>query len=65
MMLGTDGTGTLTSPSNQLVSKVFTFFGDDKNLELQADMDRFVGDGSPADNVESFLSHDDTEVKVR
>ena len=38
---------------------------DDKNLELQADMDRFVGDGSLDDNVESFLSHDDTEVKVR
>ena len=28
-------------------------------------MDRFVGDGSLDDNVESFLSHDDTEVKVR
>ncbi|CAB4297244.1 unnamed protein product [Prunus armeniaca] len=51
MMFGPDGTGTLTSPSNQL--------WDDKDLELQADMDRFVEDGSLDDNVESFLSHDD------
>ncbi|KAH0989648.1 hypothetical protein GBA52_001131 [Prunus armeniaca] len=51
MMFGPDGTGTLTSPSNQL--------WDDKDLELQADMDRFAEDGSLDDNVESFLSHDD------
>ncbi|MCH86083.1 transcriptional corepressor LEUNIG-like, partial [Trifolium medium] len=53
MMFGTDGTGTLTSPSNQL--------WDDKDIELQADVDRFVEDGSLDDNVESFLSHDDTD----
>ncbi|KAM7276268.1 hypothetical protein ACFE04_018134 [Oxalis oulophora] len=53
MMFGTDGTGTLTSPSNQL--------WDDKDLELQADIDRFVEDGSLEDNVESFLSHDDAD----
>ncbi|KAJ9702488.1 hypothetical protein PVL29_004299 [Vitis rotundifolia] len=46
MMFSTDGTGTLTSPSNQL-----------------ADMDRFVEDGSLDDNVESFLSHDDTDPR--
>ncbi|RYR05683.1 hypothetical protein Ahy_B06g085510 isoform A [Arachis hypogaea] len=46
MMFGTDGTGTLTSPSNQL-----------------ADVDRFVEDGSLDDNVESFLSHDDTDAR--
>ncbi|KAI9073967.1 hypothetical protein K1719_025650 [Acacia pycnantha] len=46
MMFSTDGTGTLTSPSNQLV-----------------DMDRFVEDGSLDDNVESFLSHDDTDPR--
>ncbi|XP_021834890.1 transcriptional corepressor LEUNIG-like [Prunus avium] len=50
-----DGTGTLTSPSNQL--------WDDKDLELQADMDRFVEDGSLDDNVESFLSHDDVDPR--
>ncbi|KAF4354542.1 hypothetical protein F8388_022264 [Cannabis sativa] len=50
-----DGTGTLTSPSNQL--------WDDKDLELQADMDRFVDDGSLEDNVESFLSHDDADPR--
>lgn len=55
MMFGTDGAGTLTSPSNQL--------WDDKDLELQADMDRFVEDGSLDDNVESFLSHDDTDPR--
>lgn len=33
---------------------------DDKDLELQADIDRFVED---EDNVESFLSHDDTEPR--
>ncbi|CBI20987.3 unnamed protein product, partial [Vitis vinifera] len=55
MMFSTDGTGTLTSPSNQL--------WDDKDLELQADMDRFVEDGSLDDNVESFLSHDDTDPR--
>ncbi|KAK1260091.1 Transcriptional corepressor LEUNIG [Acorus gramineus] len=52
IMFGGDGPGTLTSPSNQL--------WDDKDIQLQADMDRFVGDdGSLDDNVESFLSHDD------
>ncbi|KAL6296548.1 hypothetical protein ACE6H2_004690 [Prunus campanulata] len=55
MMFGPDGTGTLTSPSNQL--------WDDKDLELQADMDRFVEDGSLDDNVESFLSHDDVDPR--
>lgn len=55
MMFGADGTGTLTSPSNQL--------WDDKDLGLQADMDRFVEDGSLEDNVESFLSHDDMDPR--
>ncbi|KAL9313322.1 hypothetical protein ACSQ67_018774 [Phaseolus vulgaris] len=55
MMFGTDGSGTLTSPSNQL--------WDDKDLELQADVDRFVEDGSLDENVESFLSHDDTDPR--
>ncbi|KAJ4957815.1 hypothetical protein NE237_024926 [Protea cynaroides] len=45
IMFGSDGTGTLTSPSNQL-----------------ADLDRFE-DGSLDDNVESFLSHDDTDPR--
>ncbi|KAM1224792.1 hypothetical protein ACFX2G_044589 [Malus domestica] len=53
MMFGADGTGTLTSPAHQL--------WDDKDLELQADMDRFVEDGSLDDNVESFLSPDDVD----
>lgn len=35
---------------------------DDKDL-VQADMDRFVEDGSLDDNVESFLSHDDTDPR--
>ncbi|KAB1204545.1 Transcriptional corepressor LEUNIG [Morella rubra] len=52
MMFGADGPGTLASPSNQL--------WDDKDLELQADIDRFVED---EDNVESFLSHDDTDPR--
>ncbi|WVY90336.1 hypothetical protein V8G54_035850 [Vigna mungo] len=55
MMFAADGAGTLTSPSNQL--------WDDKDLELQADVDRFVEDGSLDDNVESFLSHDDTDPR--
>ncbi|KAJ1410995.1 WD40/YVTN repeat-like-containing domain superfamily [Sesbania bispinosa] len=55
MMFGSDGTGTLTSSSNQL--------WDDKDLELQADVDRFVEDGSLDENVESFLSHDDTDPR--
>ncbi|XP_022132160.1 transcriptional corepressor LEUNIG isoform X2 [Momordica charantia] len=55
MMFSGDGPGTFTSPSNQL--------WDDKELELQADMDRFVEDGSLDDNVESFLSHDDTDPR--
>ncbi|GAB4854151.1 hypothetical protein Ancab_022736 [Ancistrocladus abbreviatus] len=46
IMFGADGTGTLTSPSNQL-----------------ADIERFVEDGSLDDNVESFLSHDDTDPR--
>ncbi|MED6218716.1 hypothetical protein PIB30_029039 [Stylosanthes scabra] len=46
MMFSNDGTGTLTSPSNQL-----------------ADVDRFVEDGSLDENVESFLSHDDTDPR--
>uniref|UniRef100_A0A2C9U9G2 LisH domain-containing protein n=1 Tax=Manihot esculenta TaxID=3983 RepID=A0A2C9U9G2_MANES len=55
VMFGSDGTGTLTSPANQL--------WDDKDLELQADMDRFVEDGSLEDNVDSFLSHDDADPR--
>ncbi|KAG4944163.1 hypothetical protein JHK85_048809 [Glycine max] len=55
MMFSADGAGTLTSPSNQL--------WDDKDLELQADVDRFVEDGSLDDNVESFLSPDDTDLR--
>ncbi|OIW03074.1 hypothetical protein TanjilG_19354 [Lupinus angustifolius] len=55
MMFGTDGTGTLTSPSNQL--------WDDKDPDLQADMDRFMDDGCLDENVESFLSHDDTGLR--
>ncbi|KAF8393301.1 hypothetical protein HHK36_021542 [Tetracentron sinense] len=55
IMFGSDCTGTLTSTSNQLL--------DDKDLELQADMDRYVDDGSLDDNVESFLSHDDTDPR--
>uniref|UniRef100_A0A9I9D087 Transcriptional corepressor LEUNIG n=1 Tax=Cucumis melo TaxID=3656 RepID=A0A9I9D087_CUCME len=55
MMFNGDGTGTFTSPSNQL--------WDDKELELQADMDRYVEDGSLDDNVESFLSHDDGDPR--
>ncbi|KAM7493211.1 hypothetical protein LguiB_027820 [Lonicera macranthoides] len=55
MMFGADGAGSLTSPSNQL-------WGDDKDIG-QAEMDRFVEDGSLDDNVESFLSHDDTDPR--
>ncbi|KAE8676037.1 1-aminocyclopropane-1-carboxylate oxidase 1-like [Hibiscus syriacus] len=55
MMFGADGAGTLASPSNQLWG--------DKDLELQAEMDRFVEDGALDDNVESFLSHDDTDPR--
>ncbi|KAG1346226.1 putative Transcriptional corepressor LEUNIG [Cocos nucifera] len=55
IVFGSEGTGTLTSPSNQL--------WDDKDIELQADMDRFVEDGSLDDNVESFLSHDDADPR--
>lgn len=36
---------------------------DDKEIELQADMERFVEDGSLDDNVDSFLSHDDTDPR--
>lgn len=84
VMFGTDGNGTLTSPSNQLVSRLMlniSFDGrndkfltcglmaipfwqwDDKDLELKAEMDRFVDDGSLDDNVESFLSHDDADPR--
>ncbi|XP_052198376.1 transcriptional corepressor LEUNIG-like [Diospyros lotus] len=35
---------------------------DSKDI-VQADMDRFVEDGSLDDNVESFLSHDDTDPR--
>ncbi|KAE8708311.1 Peroxisome bioproteinsis protein 19-2 [Hibiscus syriacus] len=55
IMFGADGADTLASPSNQLWG--------DKDLELQAEMDRFVEDGSLDDNVESFLSHDDTDPR--
>lgn len=36
---------------------------DDKDLELQADVDRFVDDGSLDENVESFLSPDDADPR--
>lgn len=35
----------------------------DTNIQSQADMDRFVEDGSLDDNVESFLSHDDADPR--
>ncbi|MFS7953770.1 putative transcription factor WD40-like family [Helianthus anomalus] len=54
MMFWPDGPTTLSSPSNQL--------WDDKDI-VQADMERFVEDGSLDDNVESFLSHDDTDLR--
>nr|GLL46791.1 transcriptional corepressor LEUNIG-like isoform X4 [Ipomoea trifida] len=54
VMFGTDNNGTLTSSSNQLWN--------DKDL-VQADMDRFVDDGSLDDNVESFLSQEDVEPR--
>ncbi|KAJ0693358.1 putative transcription factor WD40-like family [Helianthus annuus] len=54
MMFRPDGLTTLSSPSNQL--------WDDKDI-VQADMERFVEDGSLDDNVESFLSHDDTDLR--
>lgn len=34
----------------------------DDKVELQADIDRFE-DGSLEDNVDSFLSHDDTDPR--
>ncbi|XP_020681856.1 transcriptional corepressor LEUNIG-like [Dendrobium catenatum] len=52
MMFSSDATGTLTSPSNQLWDN-----------KVHADMDRLVEDGSLDDNVESFLSHDDTDPR--
>ncbi|KAF3791145.1 Transcriptional corepressor LEUNIG [Nymphaea thermarum] len=55
VMFGSDGTGTLTSPSNQL--------WDDKDMGLQADIERLAEDGSLDDNVDSFLSHDDTDQR--
>ncbi|XP_047340603.1 transcriptional corepressor LEUNIG-like isoform X2 [Impatiens glandulifera] len=54
IMFGNDANITLTSPSNQL--------WDDKDI-VQADLDRFVEDGSLDDNVDSFLSHDDADVR--
>ncbi|CAH9107347.1 unnamed protein product [Cuscuta epithymum] len=54
MMFGTDSNGALTSPSNQL--------WDAKDI-VQAEMDRFVDDGSLDDNVESFLSPDDADPR--
>ncbi|KAJ0741018.1 putative transcription factor WD40-like family [Helianthus annuus] len=54
MMFWPDGPTTLSSPSNQL--------WDDKDI-VQADMERFVEDGSLDDNVESFLSNDDTNLR--
>lgn len=50
MMFNSDATGTLTSPSNPLWDN-----------KVQTDMDRFVEDGSLDDNVESFLSHEETD----
>ncbi|KAK8936249.1 Transcriptional corepressor LEUNIG [Platanthera zijinensis] len=50
MMFSSDATGTLTSPSNPLWDN-----------KVQTDMDRFVEDGSLDDNVESFLSHEETD----
>lgn len=55
IMFGSDGSATLTSPSNQL--------WDGKDIELQADMDRFVEDGSLDDNVELFLSQDGADPR--
>ncbi|CAN6442091.1 unnamed protein product [Victoria cruziana] len=46
VMFGSDGTGTLTSPSNQL-----------------AEMERLAEDGSLDDNVDSFLSQDETDQR--
>ncbi|KAK1312854.1 Transcriptional corepressor LEUNIG [Acorus calamus] len=72
IMFGSDGTGTITSPTNQLVSRMSTMFKDissciifwdDKDVELQADMERFGEDGSLEDNVESFLTHDDADPR--
>ncbi|CAN6459022.1 unnamed protein product [Victoria cruziana] len=54
MMFGSDEIGALSSPSNQL--------WDDKDI-VQADIERFVDDGSLDDNVESFLSHDDIDQR--
>jgi WD40 repeat protein len=55
IMFCADGSASLTSPSNQL-------WGDDKDIG-QADMDRFVEDGSLEDNVESFLTPDDADPR--
>ncbi|PQQ02533.1 hypothetical protein Pyn_24704 [Prunus yedoensis var. nudiflora] len=49
-------------PHSGISSKPLMMFGSD-DLELQADMDRFVEDGSLDDNVESFLSHDDVDPR--
>lgn len=40
-----------------------TFWQWDEKDIVQTDMDRFVEDGSLDDNVESFLSHDDTDPR--
>lgn len=45
------------------MNSVVTLFNIDVVLQLQADMDRFVEDGSLDDNVESFLSHDETDPR--
>jgi hypothetical protein len=39
------------------------FYSSHIDIILQCDMDRFVEDGSLDDNVESFLSHDDTDMR--
>ncbi|KAK8619965.1 hypothetical protein V6N13_066458 [Hibiscus sabdariffa] len=49
-------------PHSGSSSKPMMMFGAD-GLELKAEMDRFVDDGSLDDNVESFLTHDDTDPR--
>lgn len=46
----------------QVLSDISLWQWDDKDL-VQADMERFVDDGSLDDNVESFLSHDDADPR--
>lgn len=45
-----------------ILSDISLWQWDDKDL-VQADMERFVDDGSLDDNVESFLSHDDADPR--